>query len=204
MFANKTSCLFTGSVLTASFLLSGVPVFAASDKSIRGSVEAIEADIAQIKTEVAEIGTDIGQIETDVGQLQSDVSALVTTYDVEVAVETDACLRAFVQCNAVGAAGDGNEIAIRVAVSVSQNGVPVSGLTADDISFGGTFVPAGGSGPTFCDDGSCDPGFFLDSGGVYQIFVVPGVVWRTGSYFNQVLVDDGAGYGAALMTFSVP
>ena len=96
---------------------------------------------------------------------------------------------------------------VKVAVAVTRNGEPVSGLLGTNFFLGGASGPAGGHGLAFCHHGTvCGKrsDFFSEdhSTGVYTMFAHPSIVttWRAGTHFTtvRVVLPDGESASALI------
>ena len=175
---------------------------------LQSDVTMIKDDVSQVKGDVTIIKDDISEVKGDISMIKSDVAALSMALSVEVAVNTEICSKGAAQCSGFDPedAADGNNALVQVHVSVSQAGEPVDGLTFDDFSFSGSFVPPGGSATTLCDQVDCGGSFFLGGNGLYMMFLKPSGDWDDGRYAGNISVTDpvGGGSGIALVTVDIP
>ena len=175
---------------------------------LQSDVTMIKDDVSQVKGDVTMIKDDVSEVKGDISMIKSDVAALSMALSVEVAVNTEICSKGAAQCSGFDPedAADGNNALVQVHVSVSQAGEPVDGLTFDDFSFSGSFVPPGGSATTLCDQVDCGGSFFLGGNGLYMMFLKPSGDWDDGRYAGNISVTDpvGGGSGIALVTVDIP
>lgn len=174
---------------------------------LQSDITMIKDDVSQVKGDVTMIKDDLSQIESDIGMIKSDVEALAMVLALEVAVNTQICSKGSAQCANFDPedAADGNNGLVQLFASVSQGGEPVDGLTFDDFTFSGSFVPPGGSVTTLCEQSDCGGSFFLGGNGLYMLFLKPSGDWDDGRYGGNLLVEDPAGgSGMALVTVDIP
>jgi hypothetical protein len=193
-----------------------MPVNRATAAIVAVGVLGVLATLALGATTSGSGGTDgLKQLKRDVKALTASAARL----DVEAEVNEAACASVPVQCGdpATGhtfvPAASTNHNPVAVAVLVTRNGAPRSGLTSTAFDFSNQFVPAGGAGLTRCPaggSGCAAPGsLFQDGGdGVYEFWVHPqpaGSNWKSGSYYSRVTVTDPGGRkGSALIEITVP
>ena len=175
---------------------------------LQSDVTMIKDAVSDLSVDLTGLETDITTIKNDISQVKSDVAALSMALSVEVGVNTEICSKVAAQCSGFDPedAADGNNALVQVHVSVSQAGEPVDGLTFDDFSFSGSFVPPGGSATTLCDQVDCGGSFFLGGNGLYMMFLKPSGDWDDGRYAGNISVTDpvGGGSGIALVTVDIP
>lgn len=189
-------------------LQSDVTMIKDDVSQVKGDVTMIKDAVSDLSVDLTGLETDITTIKNDISQVKSDVAALSMALSVEVAVNTEICSKGAAQCSGFDPedAADGNNALVQVHVSVSQAGEPVDGLTFDDFSFSGSFVPPGGSATTLCDQVDCGGSFFLGGNGLYMMFLKPSGDWDDGRYAGNISVTDpvGGGSGIALVTVDIP
>ncbi|GEM_PF-3831336 len=220
-------------LIVTSLLLIAGPVMAADPPrpftEIKHAVEAVSGQVDALDGKVDDLVTDLGQLEdkvdaltatvdavaSDVGILQSsldevatDTALLASTLHLSVAVDTEACASAAVQCSfdGTGAADNSNHSPVRLFVHVSQNGLPVTGLALEDFGLTMPFVPAGGGATVICDEAVCGPERFQAQAGVYTLWLDRGPAgnWLAGSYAGSVTVTTTDSAGAELVSFAIP
>ena len=177
-------------------------------QDVKNDIADLSVDLGDLQSDVTMIKDDISAVKGDISMIKSDVAALSMALSVEVAVNTEICSKGAAQCSGFDPedAADGNNALVQVHVSVSQAGEPVDGLTFDDFSFSGSFVPPGGSATTLCDQVDCGGSFFLGGNGLYMMFLKPFGDWDDGRYAGNISVTDpvGGGSGIALVTVDIP
>jgi hypothetical protein len=131
----------------------------------------------------------VGMILHDLDNVEAGLSVLQNTLKVEVSVPSATA----------DARNDVNDAPVTLIVHITQNGVGVSGLTANDFNYVNSF-PNGGA--SYCGAACFTPGV----SGVYAI-VLNGN-WIVASYAGALAVSDTVGTtisnGSALVTFDIP
>jgi hypothetical protein len=168
--------------------------------------------LAQEKRDTHNAGQAANQIEAD-EQIQNPLllsvgSATFGSLSLTVQVDPKYCATGGVQCIGAGMApgtspADTNRTPVRLGLQVLRGGQPVNNLTDADVSVINSFVPAGGAAVSQLACANC----FQNAGnGMYAIFVNPGVnlTWKPGSYFVQVVVQNGQRTERALAQIEVP
>jgi len=176
-------------------------------RAIEHDFQHVREDIAGISGDLSDLPGDISEIEIEIGNIKTKLDALAMVLALEVAVNTQICSKGAAQCANFDPedAQEGNNGLVQLFASVSQGGEPVDGLTFDDFTFSGSFVPPGGSATTLCEEVDCGGSFFLGGNGLYMLFLKPSGDWDDGRYGGNLLVEDPAGgSGMALVTVDIP
>ena len=185
--------IFFGS-LTALLLMFQVTAFAQEKRDTQNAGQAANA---------------VEATEQDQSPLLLSVgSATFGSLTLTVQVDPKYCATGGVQCIGAGMApgtspADNNRTPVRFGLQVLRGGLPVNNLTDAEVSVINSFVPAGGAAVSQLACGSC----FQNAGnGMYAIFVNPAVnqTWKPGSYFVQVVVQNGTRTERALAQIEVP
>lgn len=140
------------------------------------------------------------------------IPASATELVVTTVVDTTFCASGAVQCTVPGSghtaavANSSNSNPIRLFVTVSREGNPVSGLTISNFNVSNGFVPAGGGAATICTSTICGSNRFGGgSQGTYQIILDRvGTNWKRGSYLATTKVTSGTDVGISGTMFTIP
>ncbi len=176
--------------------------------ALTSDLSGLEAKVDALSATVDGVATDVASLQATVDMVAADTALLASTLQLSVAVDTEACASAAVQCSVdgTGAADSGNHSPIRLFVHVSQNGQPVTGLTLDDFGLTVPFVPAGGAATVICEEAVCGPDRFQAQAGVYTLWLDRGPAgnWLAGSYAGSLTVVTADSAGAELVNFTLP
>jgi hypothetical protein len=199
-------------VLSAATIASAVG--AQTPNPVQSLLRAIQTDTQAIRSAVTNKNFGLREIKREIRALEARAQRLEVTAEVDEA----ACASVPVQCgNGVTghspvAASSANHNPVAIAVLVTLNGAPVSGLASAAFDFSNNILPAGGAGLTRCPAGgsgcASPANLFQDAGdGTYVLWVHPGPAgnWKTGTYYARIRVTDTAGRrGSALVEITVP
>jgi hypothetical protein len=160
------------------------------------------------------IEADFDSLQEAVDGLSGDLQSLSQTLMVQLTVDTEVCVPFPVQCGSNAAfdngvpANNGNANPVHLITTVSQGGVPVTGLTLADFQFVQGTVPAGGSALAFCSETDCTVSHFSEvSPGIYRMFLVTFDLsdWDDGVYTGALSVTHPeGGNGFALISLKIP
>jgi hypothetical protein len=138
---------------------------------------------------------------------------------VEVMTDVDeaACASGSVQCDngttghGFDAASSANHNPVKIAVLVTLNGAPVSGLPSSAFDYSQKIVPAGGPLSVLCPAGGsgCASSSLFQNGGdgTYLLWAHPSPAnrnWASGAYSGRIKVSMAEGEGTTLVTFTIP
>jgi hypothetical protein len=93
-----------------------------------------------------------------------------------------------------GVAKPGNQLPLYLLISVTRSsGLPVTGLTAQNVEVDPIIVAPGGAAVTITSMGEPKPGTYL-----VQVVPIPAGAWRLGRYLFWLAVKSGANHGQTL------
>lgn len=177
------------------------------------AIDDLSDQLDDLESAIDDLGDDLDDVADDVSDILTEVTnieAKLDHLDIEVVVYVDVCGDGASQCGFNGhsyaAAAKGNHNPIRVFLSVTLHGQPVSGLTDADIVFNNGFVAPGGPGAIECDATDCGGDYFQASGNIYGFFLHPAAAWnwQDGQYFGEVNINYGGITGVAAVNWDIP
>jgi hypothetical protein len=158
-------------------------------ESILHELDDVDADLLIIKNDLTEIKGTLADIQSGLEGVGADVSALTNTLAVQVSVPSASAEQR----------NDVNNVPVQLFVQVTQNGVGVSGLTADAFAYSNSF-PLNGAG--YCGN-AC---FIAGENGLYALELQGD--WIAGSYAGTLNVhftnSTSEGTGTSLVSFDIP
>lgn len=160
------------------------------------------------------IESDFEDLNDALDGLSGGLESLSNVLTVQITVDTEYCVPLPVQCSGPAAfdngdpSNNGNANPVHLVATVSQGGLPVTGLIETDFQWVGGTVPAGGTALAFCDDVTCaSPHFSEVNPGLYRMFLVTFDLsdWDDGTYTGALsVVDPDGGSGLALVSVKIP
>jgi hypothetical protein len=159
-------------------------------ETILVELDEVDADHVIIKNDLTEIKAMLDEIQNGLDDIGEGVSSLTNTLDVQVSVAPDE------QRN------DVSDTPVQLFVQVSQNGVGVTGLTAEDFSYSNSFPL---NGAVYCGD-TC---FIAGANGLYSIELQGD--WDAAPYAGTLSVQlktinpgGDVTTGTSLVSFEIP